>query len=158
MPVYIPILPKAVFFSTNTVQPESMPSPYRINKGHAADGFEKGLRVEAWWEENEAVEGVYRKEVPTRRNSRPDFSVVKYEPSPGMKFVVTRLKLDQTAADRDKNAAQHSFRPTMIRLVGTAGNGDEQQYVARILANADAEVNGRQRIVDYDNNFSLPGQ
>ncbi len=151
-----PNFSEAVFFSTNTVQPESTPSPFRKDKGRDADGFEKGLRVEGWWEESDPIEGRYRKEVPTKRYPQPDYERVEFKPAPGMKLIVTRLHLDRTAADRDKRTSMHLFRPTMIRLVGETGSGVPQQYVPRILANADRQLTGGHRIVDYDNNFSLP--
>jgi hypothetical protein len=112
--------------------------------------------VEAWWEETGPIEGRYRKEVPTRRQPTPDYERVTFEPAPGEKLIGTRLQLDATAADHDEHATLQLFRPTMLRLVGTT-RGTPQQYVPRIIANADRQISGGYRIVDFDNNFSLPG-
>jgi hypothetical protein len=151
-----PDFPEAVFFSTNTVQRGCTPSPYRKERGHDADGFTKGLRVEGWWVETGPIEGRYRREVPTERDPTPDYERVTFKPAPGKKLIGTQLRLNQTAADRDKRSPIHLFRPTMLRLVGQA-NDTPQQYPARIIANADPRIEGRPRITDYDNNFSLPG-
>jgi hypothetical protein len=151
-----PDFTEAVYFSTNTVQRDSTPSPYRKERGRDDDGFAKGLRIDGWWEEAGPIEGRYRREAPTERQPAPDYSRVTFEPAPGKKLIGTRLRLNASAADKDNRSPIHLFRPTMLRLVGTA-NGKPQHYAARIIANADARLEGRHRIVDYDNNFSLPG-
>ena len=152
-----PDFSEAVYFSTNTVQPESSPSPHRKDRGRDQDGFTKGLDVEGWWEEAGPIEGRYQKEVPTRRQPTPDYERVTFEPAQGKRLIGTRLRLNQFAADRDKRTSLHLFRPTMLRLVGTS-RGTPQHYVPRIIANADPRIGGAHRIVDFDNNFSLPAQ
>jgi len=145
----------AVFFSTNTVQPESTPSPYRDKK--MGDGFEKGLRVEQWWEQRDPISDArYRKQVPTPRRANPDYKRTTFQPAAGKKLLAVALRLDRSAADRSQGGARHLFRPTMIRLVGQT-RGQYQQYVPRVLANADPRIGGQPRVVDFDNNFSLPG-
>ncbi len=146
-----------VFFTTNTVQAESTPSPYRKEKGREDDGFKKGLVVEQWWEETGPIEARYRKEVPTARQQTPDYDRTTFKVAPGKKLIATHLVLHKSSADREKSDVLHLFRPTMLRLVGTRG-GNYEQYVPCILANADSKIAGQPRIVDYDNNFSLPAR
>lgn len=150
-----PDFTEAVFFSGNTVQPESSPSAYRDKKN--GDGFDKGLRVESWWEESGPIdEARYRRAVPTPRDKRPKYERTTFQPASGKKLLGVVLRLDRSSADRDKTHALHLFRPTMIRLVGQA-RGGYQHYVPRVLGNADREIDGRPRIVDLDSNLSLPG-
>ena len=118
-----PDFSEAVYFSTNTVQPESSPSPHRKDRGRDQDGFTKGLDVEGWWEEAGPIEGRYQKEMPTRRQPTPDYERVTFEPAGGKKLIGTRLRLNQFAADRDKRTSLHLFRPTMLRLVGSCRLG-----------------------------------
>jgi hypothetical protein len=115
------------------------------------------LTVDQWWEETGPVQARYRSGQPTARNQTPDYDRQTFKVAPGKKLIVTELELHQSAADREKGSPIHLFRPTMLRLVGTRGN-DYQQYVPRILANADPRVDGQPRIVDYDNNFSIPAR
>lgn len=150
-----PDFSEAIFFSTNTVQAESTASPYRKERGRDVDGFKKGLTVDGWWEETAPVEGRYRKQLPTRRKPRPDYEAMTFKPAAGKKLIATRLILRSAAADRERRQRTHLFRPTMLRLVG-ASRGDPEHYVPRIIANADQEIDGKHRIVDYDNNFSIP--
>ncbi len=152
-----PDFSEALYFSTNTVQRDCTPTPYRKDRGRDADGFKRGLRVEAWWEETEPIaDARYRKDLPTARRPTPDYESINFKPTPGKKLIGTRLRLNQTAADRDGRSSFHLFRPTMLRMVGSV-NGKWRQYAARIIANADARIAGRHRIVDFDNNFNLPG-
>lgn len=145
-----------VFYSTNTVQPESTPAPLR-DGARKEDGF-KGLTVLKWWEQVTPIEGRYRKEVPTPSNRSPNFERVdKFEPPPGQKFVVARVTLGRTASDKEKSSRRHLFRPTMIRLVGTL-NGAPAQAFARVIGNADEKIQGANRIADLDSNFSMPGE
>lgn len=141
-----------IFFSTNTVQEQSSPTAYRDSK--AGDGFKNGLKVDKWWEETAPVETRYREEVPSERNPTPALSRVTFKPAGGMKLIGVRLTLNKSAADVQDRIYRHLFRPTMLRLVGTRG-GKPQDYVARILANADKNIGEALRLVDYDDNFSL---
>lgn len=144
----------AIFFATNTVQPESSPSPLRYKKG--GDGFKNGLKLETWWEQKTPVEGLYRKGVPTEKERTPQLSPIVYKPSSGMRLIGARITLLPAAADRpDRGSAIHLFRPTQLRLVGEE-DGTPAQYVARILGNTDNFSQGKTRIVDMDNNFSIP--
>ena len=151
-----PDFTEAAFFSTNTVQPESTPAPYRYARGRKQDGFERGLAVEEWWEQSGKLteETRYRKERPSRRNRRPGYDTIPFETARDKKLVVTKLRLDRSAADRDQRAERHLFRPTMIRLVGRSG-GKYKHYVPRILGNADGDIGGKLRVVDWDDNFSI---
>jgi len=151
-----PDFTEAVFFSSNTVQAQSTPSPYRKEKGRDSDGFTKGLVVEKWWVETAPIETRYRKEVPTARKQTPDYSRTMFKVAAGKKLIAAQLLLHKAAADRDNRAYVHLFRPTMVRLVGAKGE-EYQHYVPRIIANADEKIGGKHRVVDYDNNFSLPG-
>jgi hypothetical protein len=144
----------AVFFSTNTVQPESTPSPYRKEKGRDSDGFKKGLVVERWWVEKDPVEGRYLRALPDSGKRRPDYERMTFKVARDKRLIGTELVLQKPAADRDKSTLLHLFRPTMLRLVGRRGDAP-QQYVPRLLANADPKIGGKPRIVDYDNNFSI---
>lgn len=153
-----PDFPEAIFFSTNTVQVESSPAPYRSERGQKRDGWTQGLRVESWWEESGAIEGRYRAILPTARQARPNYDRVAIKPALGKKWLVTQLYLDPSSADRDNRASLHLFRPTMLRLVGQTAGGVPQHYVPRVLANTDTELQGAHRIVDPDTNTSLPGE
>ena len=146
---------EAVFFSTNTVQAQSSSSVYRDEKN--GDGFKKGLRVEEWWEQTTPIEARFRKVLPTRRRPTPDYSLATFNVAPGRKLIVTKLALNRSSADVDKRNQLHLFRPTMLRLVGTSGD-KPQHYVPRLLGNADAKIGGKVRMVEYDNNFSIPSQ
>jgi hypothetical protein len=144
----------AVFYSTNTVQPESTPAVYR-DKLH--DGFKKGVGVESAWLETKPITVRYRQGVPTEKNKNPSFKELDkpFTPAGGFKLIGTRLDMKPAGADRKGNATIHVFRPTMIRLVGEA-NGSPEQYFPRILKNADAKLGPDVfRLVDYDNNFSV---
>ncbi|MBW7906134.1 MAG: hypothetical protein LC135_16785 [Phycisphaerae bacterium] len=142
-----------VFFTNNTVQWESTPAVYRDKKG---DGTKDGLAVQNWWEQTEPVAARYRADVPTRDKPYPPFSTDKpVAPLPGNKFVVTRLELRPSAADRDGGILAHLFRPTMIRLVGDGPGGRPMQVTPIILANVEHRISGKPRIVEPDNNFRL---
>lgn len=146
---------EAVWFSTNTVQAESSPTPHRGK----SDGFKNGLAVETWWEASK-LDAAYREDVPSERNAKPALKALPFEPASSKKLLAFRLTLKQAAAERtEKTNNPHLFRPTMIRLVGEIGTGASArpvQYTPIALLNADPEVS-RWRIVDYDNNFSVSG-
>lgn len=142
-----------IFYSTNTVQPESTVAPYRDKKG---DGWTRGLSVEGWWEVTGDVDCRYRKEVPTEKNRQPPIAPQQYKPQPGFKLIAVRLGLDPSSGDRNRSAVTHLFRPTMLRVVGTL-NGRPVDYVARIIGNADSLIGGKNRLCDLDTNFAVDG-
>ena len=150
-----PDFPEAIFFSTNTVQPESTPSPYRSERGQKRDGWTQGLQVQAWWEEHDPIEARYRADLPTARTPHPNYSRTTLKLAPGKKWIVTQLKLDPTAADRRDRQQIQLFRATMIRLVGQSAGGEPRQYIPLVLANADQTIQGGHRAVDVESNFSL---
>lgn len=141
-----------VFYTTNTVQPESSPTPFRDEK--FGDAFERGLTVINWWEQTEGISGRYVREQPTAKNRNPDYAAVKYDPQPGRKLIGMHLQFARGAGDRDRTRALHVFRPSQIRLVGDV-NGEPRHFVPRGLANTDRRIDGQLRIVDIDNNFSI---
>jgi len=147
-----PDFAEAVFYSTNTVQPESTPSAFRDKK--FGDGFAKGLQVEQWWLETEPIEARYRKERPSSSDPAPDYERVTFKPAAGRKLIGTRLALNRAAADRQRTITTHLFRPTMIRMVGKLGESS-RQYAPKVIANADDRIRGAHRVVDYDTNFSI---
>ena len=147
-----PDFAEAVFYSTNTVQPESVTSPAR--GGRQGDGFKDGLKVDGWWEVDGPIDARYRKAIPTAREPRPDYERRTFEPMSGMKVICVDMTLRKAGGDRKKNSVMHLFRPTQLRLVGKAGNRYEQ-FVPVILANTDEVLKGAPRIVDLDNNFSI---
>lgn len=143
------------YWTSNTVQWESSPTVYRDKKG---DGFRNGLKVETWWVQNQPISARYRREVPTPENQKPTYTPVTFSPGSGMQLIGVRLRLDASAADRDKNRAIHLLRPTMLRIVGDRGEGEfaaPEHYPVRVLTGADADIGGRPRVVDFDNNISL---
>lgn len=146
----------AVYFSTNTVQHESAPSPFRDRKG--GDGFKDGLSVESWWEQKTPItDPRYRKDVPGEKNRMPPMTAEKYVPEAGNRLIGMRLQLKKAAADRD-GGTTHVFRPSMIRLVGDLGSGASaraQQFIPRVIGGADSFLSGGNRIVDMDNNFRI---
>lgn len=143
-----------VFYTTNTVQPESTPAAYRDSQ---QDGFKHGIGVDGAWLETKELMVRYRQGVPSEKNPTPSFKQLSkpYKPAPGYELIGTRLKMKAAGADRKGRAAIHLFRPTMIRLVGTDG-GTSEQYYPRILKNADPKLGPDIfRLVDFDNNFSV---
>lgn len=148
-----PDFTEAVYFSTNTIQPESTPAALR-NLSKREDGF-SALTVDSWWEQTNPIEGRYRKEAPTSENRSPRFERIdSFAPASGNKFVVARMTLGKAAADLEERSRKHTFRPTMIRLVGKVGD-EPVQYPARVIGNADDKVQGANRIVDFDSNFAM---
>lgn len=141
-----------VWFTTNTVQPESLTSPLRDKKG---DGF-KAVEVLAWWEEKGPLDVRYRRQVPTARNSRPPFKPITFKPAAGRKLIGVRIRLGAAAADRAGRNTRHLFRPTMIRLVGQH-NGRPAHFIPIVLNTGDPDLDGANRLVDPDNNISMPG-
>ncbi len=141
-----------VWFTTNTVQPESLTSPLRDKKG---DGF-KAVQVLSWWEESGPLEVRYRRAVPTADKPRPPFKPMTFKPAAGKKLLGVRIKLGRAAADRSGRSSLHLFRPTMIRLVGEL-NGRPVHYIPIVLNTGDPALDGANRLVDPDNNISIPG-
>lgn len=142
----------AVYYSTNTVQSTSTPSPFR----EKVDGFTSGLKVSEWWEQKDALEGRYRKAVPELKAMSPPYERISFAALPGKKLIGVRMTLLPAAADRNKSQRLHLFRPGMLRLVGKNGENYEQ-YPARVISNADDKIDFVNRIADLDNNFSLNG-
>lgn len=142
----------AIYYSTNTVQAESSPSPPRSKR---SDGFKDGIAVEEWWVETGPVEGRYRAGIPTERDRQPPYKLETYTPQPGNKLLAVRLLLRPSSADKQKLVTAHLFRPTMIRLVGRTGE-EPDQHVPVIIGGADPRIEGARRIVDLDNNFQIP--
>ncbi len=143
-----------VSWSGNTVQPESTTSPYRDESG---DGFESGLVIESWWEVSGPLRAQYRTTVPTfETHARLGYDPEKaFPPSAGMNWLGAELGLNNKSADRmEERAADHRFRPSMIRLVGTKANGDPAHYTPRILGQIESEnLTSPLRAVDLDNSF-----
>lgn len=140
---------EAIYFSTNTVQPESSPTPRRDKR---ADGFKDGLRAESWWIVQTPIEARYRKELPTEQQRQPPYANQSFAVRPGHQLIGVRLELRPGAADKSRIATVHLFRPTQIRLVGRVGD-EPRQFVPCILGGADARLEGALRIVDFDNNL-----
>lgn len=146
---------ESVFYSTNVVQPQSSPAVQRSDK--RGDGFE-GLTVESWWEQNQPLEARYRPEPPTPDNRQPNYKPLTFKAASGMKLIGVRLELKDAAADWTKTSGLHLFRPTMIRMVGEV-NGRTTQYFPRVITGADNRLEPDvPRVVDLDNNFSVPAR
>ena len=140
----------AVYFSGNTIQPESTPAPLRDEGG---DGF-KGVNVLKWWTTNDPIDVRYRRDKPTEKDKTPNFKPISgFRPASGLTFLGMRLQLRKAAADRDRKSARHLFRPTMVRLVGKIGERPVQ-YTPLVISGAE-EKSTIPRLVDYDNNFSI---
>lgn len=152
-----PDFAKWVSWTSNTVQEESATVPLR---GKDGDGFKDGVRVVTWWEG--AKEGIpdsrYRRELATRETPEPAYKKQTYQPEPGNKLLGMRLELDRSARDSDEPSGTHRFRPTMLRIVGTLGDGASaryQDYPARLLRGADPKIQNAWRVADIDNNFAF---
>ncbi|GMU84569.1 MAG: hypothetical protein AMXMBFR47_44380 [Planctomycetota bacterium] len=149
-----PDFPDAVFFSTNTVQMENQPSPYREKK--VGDGFMRGLAVVNTWKQKNPVEATYRAAVPTQKERTPSVTPMTYKPESGKELWGFRLALGRESSDRDRKSPIHMFRPTAIRLVGKLSSSDApRHYVPVIVGGADGFTGGKNRVVDYDVNFRL---
>ena len=148
-----PDFPEWIFWTGNTVQPESITSPYCDNDG---DGFgQKGLKLVSWWEQNTPVNANYRVRVPSRRAPiRPmDYKNINYQPEDGKTLLGMRLALAQATADRDEGTKYHRIRSTMIRVVGDLRD-EPRHYCAKILGGTEAG-SSTFRMGDLDNNFAL---
>lgn len=143
-----------IYYTTNVVQPESMPAPPRDKK--SGDGFKNGMKLETWWEQKEPLAALYRQEVPTLKNRQPKLETINYKPESGMKLIGARLMLNKSSADRSNSSIMHVFRPTQIRVVGVEDD-TPTNYVARVIGGADTFSGGKYRLCDYDTNFALPG-
>ncbi|MFN0136184.1 MAG: hypothetical protein ACKVS9_08725, partial [Phycisphaerae bacterium] len=145
----------AVYYTTNTVQPESAPAPYRDKKG--GDGFKNGIKLETWWEQKTPVDTFYRADVPTAKSKQPPVAPVKFAPSSGNKVIGARVSLAKASADRSKSSATHMFRTTQIRIVGT-DDGVPAHFIPSVIGGADVFTQGKNRLCDPDTNFSLPAE
>jgi len=162
-----PDFPEWIFWSGNTIQPESLTAPIRDEKG---DGFKNGLSVETWWEQTAPLPAEvlrYRKQKPSRETKSPPYAPFEYKLSDGQhpgrpksKLLGVRLLLNKNSADRDKQSTYHRFRPSMIRLVGDVvlpdGSRQPRQYIPDILGGVDPNIGDNLRVVDLDNNLGVP--
>ncbi len=147
-----------VFWTSNTVQAESLTAPIReLSKNR--DGVKNGISVITWWTESAPFDVRYRKELPTKDTPEPNFTRnEKYKAAAGMKIIGVRATLNETSADRDKHEPHHRFRPSQIRLVGVTTGKKPRDYACSILRNADDKLGKDvRRLVDIDNNFAKPG-
>jgi hypothetical protein len=160
-----------VFYTANTVQEESLTAPLRTEE---RDGFTEGIRVDTWWIQDQPPAKnitVYRPELPTKENIStrrrnvvdmlPNFEYLGYQIDSGNALLGVRLVLRPASSDiaDKKMAGNHRFRPTMIRIVGDVGTGDDaepRQFVPQIIGGGDPVAVDNYRVVDYDANFSLP--
>jgi hypothetical protein len=162
-----PDFPEWVFWTGNTVQFESLTSPLRDDDG---DGFENGLRVIKWWDQEQlptAAQTEYRVKPPSREHKRPEIKNIDYrfsrEHDRDYKLIGVRLELNRSAADRgsERAPASHRFRPTQIRIVGDleqpGGTLEPVQYRPQIIGGPDSG-NNRLLIVEPDRNFSLDAE
>lgn len=143
----------AIYYSTNTVQPESAPAPYRDKRG--GDGFKNGIKLETWWEQRTPLDVFYREDLPTAKNRQPLVKPLKFSAGSGKKVIGARLSLAKSSADRSKSSATHMFRASQIRVVGSEG-GYPEQYIPVVIGGADVFTQGKDRLCDPDTNFSLP--
>lgn len=143
-----------VFWTGNTVQPESSTAPPHDEK---VDGWgDRGLRVVGWWEPKEPLTVRYRAVLPTKKDEeKANFKDQTFKPQPGWKLLGTRLTLLPGSADQS-DPPYHRFRPSMIRIVGQVGS-DPRHYPARVLGGADQATTDL-RLADIDNNFALVGR
>lgn len=155
-----PNFPEWVWWTGNTVQPESLTAPIRDDDG---DGFENGLQVDTWWTQTTPLDASitrYRRDKPSERNDEPRYEPMALAPEPGEKLLGVRMTLRQAAEDRDKRAGGHRFRATMIRIVGDVerpdGTVESQQYRPQAIGGADPRIPDNWRIADPDNNFFVP--
>ncbi len=143
----------AIWYSTNTVQPEAGVSPRREKR---VDGFKDGLAAGDWWVVKPPLEGRYRRTVPSEQERQPAYKVEQYKPAPDMQIIGIDLTIGGSAADKSRTSTVHLFRPTQLRLVGKVGD-KVVQAVPCALEGADKRLEGALRLVDLDNNFELTG-
>lgn len=150
-----------VFWTRNTIQQETQTAPLVDER---RNGFEQGIAVETWWEQPTPLpeeDTRYRALLPTRKEPRVPFERYSYRTDPGKKLIGVRLTLRPSSADRGERKAMHRFRPSMIRLVGDIVRGGEREpahYVPDVLGGADPRLEDKLRVVDIDNDFSLPAE
>jgi hypothetical protein len=169
-----PDFPQWVHWTGNQIQHEAQPAPTRSKK--RGDGFEDGLSVESWWklEPGEGLPAdrtVYRAKKPGPEDKRsryaetpaenlPPFENVAYEVQPGRRLIGVRVFLRDASADQEKDFGYHRFRPTNLRLVGDIRQPDGSlvpaQYTPQVIGGGDQLAGVNLRIVDPDNNFSIP--
>lgn len=144
----------AMWYSSNTVQPQNMPVPYRDKRN--GDG-NNAVKLESWWEVKEIPNARYREAVPTEKVPRPQMSELNFRAASGKKIIGTRLTLGAAAADKNERAKLHLFRASTLRLVGRRGD-ESVQYTPVALAGHDKELAAKAiRVVDLDTNVSMEG-
>ncbi|MBL8878566.1 MAG: hypothetical protein JNG88_05545 [Phycisphaerales bacterium] len=139
-----------VSLSAYTVQAESLPAPLR-DKG---DGH-KDLKVQKWWEQTAPVAARFREKTPTKMDPDPKYASLNQAPAAGNKFIAVQVDLSSASADRDKSGVHHRFRPGQFRVVGDE-SGKATQYIPKVISGADRIIGGLPRVVEYDNNFTVP--
>lgn len=149
-----------VSWTANQVQEESLTSPLRDKQG---DGFnEGGLAVQSWWWQDRAPDNtrvVYRKLKPDHDQAEPPYEPFDYKTDAEHKLLGVRLDLKLASADRGEGPAFHRFRPTNIRVVGDRVLGASKtpmSFAPQMLGGADPRIGDKLRVVDPDNNFSIP--
>ncbi|MBN2445825.1 MAG: hypothetical protein JXO22_03825 [Phycisphaerae bacterium] len=149
-----------VFWTGNTVQPETATAPFRDDEG---DGFKDGVGITNWWEEPGPLMAQYCKTLPSYEN-RNDLNFdapAPYNVPSDKNLLGIRLVLKRAARDRGKEGegAAHRFRPTQIRLVGTL-RGEPTEYTPRLIGGLPENDDRRltapwRRVVDLDSDFTL---
>lgn len=134
----------------NTPQVQSSPTLTEAK----TKAYKSGIRLDSYWMQNDPVTAYYLEQDPTPENRQRDYKEPKqYRAPDGLQLMGCRLLLTPDAADQiTAKSKQHTFRPTMIRLVGKVGD-KSVQYFPRILAGADAANYGQPRIVNYDDTY-----
>jgi len=151
-----PDFPEWVFWTGNTVQPESTPGAFRDDKGNGWGP--NGIKTVSWWWQQEPLEVRYRLHLPTKEFGErdADFDTFKYrvDAASGRQLLGMRLALTPGSADRDEGTPYHRLRCTMIRVVGDV-RGEPRHYAARILGGTQGGSD-ELRLADLDTNFALP--
>ena len=154
-----PDFAECVFWSGNTIQPESPASPPRDKDG---DGFKNGLKIEKWWEQKAKLTGDttrYRPQAATKETPKPSYEPKDYVVRAGQRLIGFRLGLLRAGSDREKTSAVHRFRPSQIRLVGDVelpdGTRELRHYVSQVIGGADPAMEANLRITNLDDNFTF---
>ena len=139
--------------TANTPQVQTSPTLVRaVDKG-----YKQGLKVESYWVQTEPVSAYYLEQDPSYEHPERKYGEPKpYRPMPGTQLVGVRIALTPDSADQEGKTKQHTFRPTMIRLVGKVA-GKTVDYYPRILAGADGGNYGLPRVVNYDDSYGPEG-
>ncbi len=153
-----PDFPGWVFWTGNTMQPESTPIVPRDDSG---DGFKKGIDVVNWWRQTTPLSEDYtryRPQPPGPDNSRITYQPFTYKPPPGEELLGVRLRLLPASADRQKGTQYQRFRLSMFRIVGDIKRGGEStptEYIPQVIGGADPQLEDRLRVAELDENFSI---